>query len=97
MNTENLYAYKFLIALDRFAGALLFRDPNTTISSECGLELRMTDPAWWAILIGKWFLNRFWPNHCERAIRYDAYIAWCTVNALGFDCPEPVQRPVHAP
>ena len=92
MNTENLYAYKFLVAMDRFFGAVLFRDPNTTISTECGLELRKPAPAWWARLIGRQFLIRFWPNHCEIAIRYDAYIAWKTVNALGFECPEPVEK-----
>jgi len=91
-STEKLYAYKFLIALDRFGGAIFLREPNITISTGCGLELRKENPAWWACLIGRQFLNRFWPNHCEIAIRYDAYIAWKTVNALGFDCPEPKER-----
>jgi hypothetical protein len=92
VSIENLYPYKVLIATDRFFGAILLRQPNITISTGCGLELRKAKPAWWARLIGRQFLNRFWPNHCEIAIRYDAYIAWKTVNALGFDCPEPKER-----
>ena len=92
-STEKLYAYKFLIALDRFGGAIFLREPNITISTGCGLELRRASPAWWARLIGKNFLERFWSGHCDKAIRYDAYIAWVTVNRLGFDCPEPKEKP----
>ena len=84
MSFEQTYVFKFLIYLDRFIGALLFRDSNITISSQCGLELRKENPAWWAKLIGKHFLNRFWANHCEIAIRYDAYTAHETLKRLGF-------------
>jgi hypothetical protein len=92
MSVEKLYVFKFLLALDRFFGAIIFRKPNVTLSTMMGLELRRPHPRWWARLIGKNFLNRFWPNHCEGAIRYDAYIAWKTCNDLGFECPEPKEK-----
>ena len=93
MNVEKLYVYKVALALDRFLGAVIFRVPDVTLSTMMGLELRREHPRWWARLIGRQFLNRFWPNHCEIAIRYDAYVAWKTVNFLGFDCPEPTEKP----
>jgi hypothetical protein len=86
---EKLYVYKFLIYLDRFIGAIIWRESNVTISAQCGLELRKPAPAWWARWLGDKFLNRFWPNHCEIAIRYDAYCAWKTMHYLGYDVPPP--------
>jgi hypothetical protein len=79
---EKLYVYKFLIYLDRFVGACIFRESNITISAQCGLELRKPAPAWWARWLGDKFLNRFWPGHCEIAIRYDAYFAQRTIDYL---------------
>lgn len=85
MSFQQTYVFKFLIYLDRFVGALIFRESNITISAQCGLELRKENPAWWARVLGKHFLNRFWPNHCEIAIRYDAYYAHETLKRLGFE------------
>ena len=82
MSFEQTYVFKFLIYLDRFVGALIFRDSNITISAHCGLELRKENPAWWAKLLGKHFLNRFWPNHCEIAICYDIFTAEETIRIL---------------
>ena len=82
MNTT--YVFKFLLSLDRFIGAVIWREANVTISSQCGLELRKPNPAWWAKLIGDKFLNRFWPNHCEMAIFYDAKCCRDTLKYLGF-------------
>ena len=72
-----------MIYLDRFAGALVFRDSNITISSQCGLELRKEKPAWWAKVLGG-FLNWIDTNHCEGAIQFDASTARETLRLLGF-------------
>ena len=84
MSFEQTYVFKFLIYLDRFVGALIFRDSNITISAQCGLELRKQSPAWWAKVLGG-FLNWLETNHCEKAIQYDAYCAYLTLKQLGYD------------
>jgi hypothetical protein len=84
MSFEQTYAFKFLIYVDRFVGALIFRDSNITISSQCGLELRKENPALWAKLLGG-TLNWIETDHCEKAIRYDAYYAHVTLQRLGFE------------
>ena len=61
------YVMKALIALDMFACCLIWRDPDVTISSMCGLELRKPDPKWWAVIIGG-ALNWINKGHCESAI-----------------------------
>ena len=81
---QQLYVFKFFLYLDRFIGACIWRESNITISSHCGLELRKPNPSWWARLIGHHFLNRFWPNHCELAIQYDARCAVQTLQYLGY-------------
>lgn len=83
MSFEQTYVFKVLIYLDRFAGALIFRDSNITISAQCGLELRKDKPAWWAKVLGG-ALNWIEANHCEKAISYDAYTARETLARLGF-------------
>ena len=84
MSFTQSYVGKVLIYFDRFVGGLIFRDTNITISAQCGLELRKENPAWWAKVLGV-FLNWLEPNHCEIAIRYDAYCAYLTLQQLGYD------------
>lgn len=81
---EKTYLFKFFLYLDRFIGAIIWRESNVTISSQCGLELRKPNPAWWARWLGDKFLNRFWPHHCEIAINYDAECCRQTLKYLGF-------------
>lgn len=86
MNThiEKLYAFQFLLALDRFGGAVFFRRSGVTLSTMTGLGLRQARHPWYATLLGTWFLERFWPGHCEQAIRYDASCMVQSLSELGF-------------
>jgi hypothetical protein len=73
---------KFLIALDMFACCIIWRDPDVTISSMCGLELRKPTPAIWALVIGG-ALNKINPGHCESAIIGDIARAQSALILLG--------------
>ncbi|CAB4242144.1 hypothetical protein UFOVP83_5 [uncultured Caudovirales phage] len=92
MSYEKLYAWKVLLYADRFIGAVVWRESNVTISAQCGLELRRLKPRWWARIIGHHFLNRFWPGHCEGAIRHDAHACWESIRLLGFECDDPTVK-----
>lgn len=65
------YWFKFLIAIDMCAAAVIFRDADVTISSLAGLALRKETPPIWAIVLGRWFLNHLQTDHCELAIVHD--------------------------
>jgi hypothetical protein len=67
----NGYVFKVLLYLDVFVAALIWRDSGLTISSLTGLALRRDTPPIWAIILGRWFLNRLQTNHCELAITHD--------------------------
>lgn len=69
MNT-NTYVFKVLIAFDIFVCAIIWRDPDITISSMTGLELRRPTPRAWARILG-WVLNHLEKGHCESAIAHD--------------------------
>lgn len=64
------YAYKALLFIDLFCCALLFRDPDVTISSETGLAMLRADPPRWARMLN-WCLNKIQPGHCQMAILAD--------------------------
>lgn len=83
---SNAYTTLIFRALDIFVGTLVWRDYGVTISSMCGLQLRTAKPAWWARLIGRNFLERFWPGHCEGAIAADTLRAKQALTLLGDPC-----------
>ena len=64
------YGAKVLMFFDYFVCACIWRIPNITISSKCGLALRSAHPPWWAKAVS-WFCNLFEANHCEKAINAD--------------------------
>ena len=64
---ENTYLFKFLLALDRFASVLLFRDADITISSETGFRLIEPNPPLWALALAA-ILPK---GHCPAAIQTD--------------------------
>jgi hypothetical protein len=68
---SNTYVFKVLLAIDIFVAALVWRDDDVTISSYCGLELRKVTPAWWATVLGRYFLEKIQAGHCESAITHD--------------------------
>jgi hypothetical protein len=68
--TGKNYVYKVLLFFDIFLCAILFRDPDVTISAETGLAMQRANPPWWARRING-FLNLFHKGHCAEAILDD--------------------------
>lgn len=64
------YAYKVLLFLDIFICALVFRDPDVTISAEVGLAMKRPNPPLWAKLLNG-FLDKIQKDHCRKAIDSD--------------------------
>ena len=64
------YLYKVLLFLDIFVCALIFRDPDVTLSAETGLAMRRAKPPTWAKLLNA-FLNLFEKDHCALAVADD--------------------------
>ena len=75
------YGAKLLFFFDLFVCACIFRIPDITISSVCGLALRRPDPPWAAKAVS-WFCNLFAANHCENAIQADAARARTALSVL---------------
>jgi hypothetical protein len=69
-NRGKTYGYKIMLFLDLFASALIFRDPDVTISAETGLAMRRQDPPLWARLLNG-FLDKIREGHCQAAILDD--------------------------
>jgi hypothetical protein len=64
------YVYKVMLFVDIFLCAILFRDPDITISAETGLAMQRAKPPTWARLLNH-FLNFFHKGHCAQAIDDD--------------------------
>src|ERR1700686_130507 len=64
------YAYKVLLFIDIFLCAILFRDPDVTISAETGLAMQRAKPPRWAKVVNG-ALNLFHKGHCAQAIQDD--------------------------
>jgi hypothetical protein len=75
------YLYKVLLFLDIFVCALVFRDPDVTISAETGLAMQRVHPPLWAIILNC-FLNRIQANHCTLAIQDDIRRAQTAIQYL---------------
>jgi len=78
----NGYVFKVLLFFDIFVCALIFRDPDVTISSETGLAMRKPNPPWWAKALSG-LLNHIQTNHCELAIQGDIARAQTALVRLG--------------
>lgn len=78
---HNSWIMVVLRAVDIFWATLVWRDYGITISSLTGLQLRRTNPAWWAKALG-WVLNHIQPNHCELAIQSDIMRAYNALTIL---------------
>jgi hypothetical protein len=70
MSLRSGYVYKVLLFLDLFACAVIFRDPDVTISAETGLALKRPNPPRWARVLG-WILDHIQANHCALAVDDD--------------------------
>ncbi len=68
-------------AVDVMFATAIWREYDITISSQCGLQLRKPDPAWWAQWLG-WVLNHIQKNHCELAIKDDIQRADAALSIL---------------
>lgn len=75
------YFYKILLFIDIFVCALVFRDPDVTISAETGLAMQRTNPPTWAKFLN-WFLNKIRTNHCTLAIADDIRRAQTAIQYL---------------
>jgi hypothetical protein len=75
------YLYKVLLFLDIFVCALVFRDPDVTISAETGLAMQRAKPPLWAKLLNG-FLNSIQTNHCQLAINDDVARAQTAIKYL---------------
>lgn len=67
--TKN-YLYKILLFLDIFVCALVFRDPDVTVSAETGLAMQRANPPLWAKLLNG-FLDLIRKGHCAKAVTDD--------------------------
>jgi hypothetical protein len=81
MITTKSYAYKVLLFMDLFVCALVFRDPDVTISSEVGLAMQRAIPPWWATFTNS-FLNLIRKGHCQLAIGEDIERAQVAIKYL---------------
>ncbi len=79
---KGAYWFKFILAVDVFCCAILLRDADTTISSECGLALRNPSGNGFLRALGR-FLNTISRNHCEQAISSDIARAKAAIGRLG--------------
>lgn len=75
------YLYKILLFIDIFLCALIFRDPDITISAETGLAMQRTQPPLWARILN-WSLNKIQANHCTLAIADDIRRAQTAIQYL---------------
>jgi hypothetical protein len=86
------YALNVLIALDRFGAALLFNQPDITISSLCWVaaqgassqnQAAKLSPWQTRILIPlAWVLNKIQANHCQLARMSDIATAQARIEVL---------------
>jgi hypothetical protein len=75
------YVYKVLLFLDIFLCALIFRDPDCTLSAETGRAMRKATPPRWAKLLNG-FLNLFEKDHCSLAVADDIARAHAAITYL---------------
>jgi hypothetical protein len=78
--TKN-YLYKILLFFDIFMCALIFRDPDVTISAETGLAMQRATPPIWAMLLNG-FLDFIQKGHCQAAIEDDIRRAQIAIQYL---------------
>lgn len=64
------YVYKILLFFDLFCCALIWRDPDVTISAETGLAMLKPKPPIWAKMLNG-VLNLIRKGHCAQAIQDD--------------------------
>jgi hypothetical protein len=80
------YLYKVLLFVDIFFCALIFRDPDVTISAEVGLAMERAKPPVWAQILN-WVLNKIQANHCATAILDDIARAQTAIEYLKLKQP----------
>ncbi len=67
------YFWNVLIGIDQLANAILFGDPDETISSRLGKWLELPKNTW-RFKIARvvcWFLRKLDKNHCKNAVEKD--------------------------
>jgi hypothetical protein len=80
------YVYKVLLFIDIFLCAILFRDPDCTISAETGLAMQRAKPPRWAKMLNG-FLNTIQKDHCALSIGDDIARAQTAIQYLNTKQP----------
>lgn len=98
MSWDQTYSYTVVLAVDRFAAAVLFGQPDITISSLCWIvlnagKLRIADEAMEKLRLSKWQvrsllwiggrLEHFFPGHCAAARLSDLRTSTRSIDLLG--------------
>ena len=93
MSWEQSYSHTVLIAVDRLGAALLFNEPDITISSLCWVVRSGTPAQNAALKLYGWQksalqlvgdgLEYFWPGHCARARTSDIQTSSRAAQLLG--------------
>lgn len=102
MSWDRTYSHTVALAVDRFAAALVYNQPDITISSLCwivrnGEKLKIAEDALLVLKLSKWQhrslvligngLERFFPGHCEAARRGDLLTGQRARSLLSDDPP----------
>lgn len=82
MSWEGTFTYVIARAADVMTASIVWRQPDVTISSHCGLELRKPKGNWFLRGLGR-LLNRIQKNHTEEAIKGDIADAKAAILFLG--------------
>lgn len=82
MSWQGTFTYVIARAADVMTASIIWRQPDVTISSHCGLELRKPKGNWFLRGLGR-LLNRMQAGHTEMAIRGDIQEAKEAIQFLG--------------
>ena len=80
MSWDQTYSHTVALAIDRFGAAILFNEPDITISSLCWIA-QTKAPGLEELKLSKWqhellqdigaVLEHYWPGHCAAARQGD--------------------------
>lgn len=82
MSWDQTYSHTVALAVDRFAAAIIFNEPDITISSLCWFVLNPAKPiqklklSGWQFRLLNWIgsrLEQLFPGHCAAARQGDLY------------------------
>jgi hypothetical protein len=97
MSWERTYSHTALLGIDRLGAALVFNEPDITISSLCWVVRNGNSEELGALKLYSWqlcalrgignTLEHFWPGHCTRARDGDIQASTRARTLLGVATP----------